>query len=331
MRVPSGKITTASPRLEQLARGRDRLLVRLAAADREGAEAVEEPALPAVVEQLLLGDEVDRPAAGRQPMTNGSRKLRWLEARMTAPSRDVLAPQPPQPEVDEQDRLDDRTGRSSRRAAAHRAAACARGSASSMLTVPTRDRPSRVTLPWMDLRRSVNGALAGGVAASRLGCPATGRQAGLRIRLRRRRAARQARDPRLGLAGGRPGPARCERGRCSAPSTPSCARSFPGRRSCSAMIAGTGRELRPLAARAAGRPLPPRPRRAPAAVAATAARWRRPPGGTSLFAVVLGELERRLNARARPRSRGRGAGLLERPRQHRAGRRRGVDSAALPE
>src|SRR5439155_19028 len=37
-------------------------LVALAALDREGAQAIEQPALPALVEQLLLRDEVDGPA-----------------------------------------------------------------------------------------------------------------------------------------------------------------------------------------------------------------------------------------------------------------------------
>ena len=62
MRVPSGKITTAWPRSSSAERGLHRLLVRRAAPDREGAQAVEEPAEQRVLEQLLLGDEVDRPA-----------------------------------------------------------------------------------------------------------------------------------------------------------------------------------------------------------------------------------------------------------------------------
>src|SRR5690606_29535604 len=49
------------PAREQRERGLHRLLVGLAALDREGTEPVEQPALPRLVEQLLLGDEVDGP------------------------------------------------------------------------------------------------------------------------------------------------------------------------------------------------------------------------------------------------------------------------------
>ena len=62
---PRGRCTTVPPRSTASARGLHRGLVGLAAADREGAEAVEEPALPALLEQLDLGDELDL-AAPRQ-------------------------------------------------------------------------------------------------------------------------------------------------------------------------------------------------------------------------------------------------------------------------
>ena len=65
----------------------------------------------------------------------------------------------------------------------------------------------RVTLPAMELQRSLNGALAGAVGGGGLGRPAAARQEGLRSRLRRRRAARQARHPRHRLAGRRHRPA----------------------------------------------------------------------------------------------------------------------------
>src|SRR3954452_15029659 len=48
--------------LQDAAAGGHRLLVGLAALDRERTQAIEDPALPALVEQLLLRHEVDRPA-----------------------------------------------------------------------------------------------------------------------------------------------------------------------------------------------------------------------------------------------------------------------------
>src|SRR3954454_9004786 len=54
-----GKYDQRSAALQDAARGRHRLLVGLAALDREGAEPVEQPALPALVEELLLRHEVD--------------------------------------------------------------------------------------------------------------------------------------------------------------------------------------------------------------------------------------------------------------------------------
>ena len=106
MRVPSGKITTACAALEQRQRGLDGLLVGLAAADREGAHAVEEPAEQRVPEQLLLGDEVDRPpdaAADRERVEEAA----VVGGEDHAAGRDVLAPEAAQPEVDEDRRLED--------------------------------------------------------------------------------------------------------------------------------------------------------------------------------------------------------------------------------
>src|SRR4051812_39059775 len=51
--------------LEDLSRQAHGVLVTGPAVDREGAEAVQEPRLPAVAEELLLGHEVDRPAYQR--------------------------------------------------------------------------------------------------------------------------------------------------------------------------------------------------------------------------------------------------------------------------
>ena len=51
--------------LDDQARGLHRRLVGLAAADREGAEPGEDPALPALLEQLDLGDELQAAAPGQ--------------------------------------------------------------------------------------------------------------------------------------------------------------------------------------------------------------------------------------------------------------------------
>ncbi len=64
-RVPSGKISTMSPRPRIAFAVRDRVLVGVAAVDREGAERVEDPPLPAAHEQLLLGHVVHRPLGHR--------------------------------------------------------------------------------------------------------------------------------------------------------------------------------------------------------------------------------------------------------------------------
>src|SRR3954447_15643339 len=57
-----GKDHERAATLQDAAAGGHRLLVGLAAFDRERAQAIEDPALPALVEQLLLRHEVDRPA-----------------------------------------------------------------------------------------------------------------------------------------------------------------------------------------------------------------------------------------------------------------------------
>ncbi len=71
--APASRCGCACPRgrcrrpaaLEHDARGLHRLLVGLAAADREGAEPAEQPALPALLEQLHLGHVVHRPPPGQ--------------------------------------------------------------------------------------------------------------------------------------------------------------------------------------------------------------------------------------------------------------------------
>ncbi len=65
MRVPSGKISTGSPRSRIAFAVSTMSVSAVAAADREGAERADEPAEQPVVEQLLLGHVVDRAPAGR--------------------------------------------------------------------------------------------------------------------------------------------------------------------------------------------------------------------------------------------------------------------------
>ena len=65
IRVPSGKMQSVPPRSTTMRAVVHRLLVGFAAADREGAEAGEEPGLQRLLEQLDLGDVVHRPAPGQ--------------------------------------------------------------------------------------------------------------------------------------------------------------------------------------------------------------------------------------------------------------------------
>ena len=91
--------------LEDLAGGDQGLLVGLAAAHRVGAEPVEDPALPALLEELDLGDVVEGPA----PRQRGADHERVEEAAVVG--RDdqraldlaVLAPDAREPEVEEEE------------------------------------------------------------------------------------------------------------------------------------------------------------------------------------------------------------------------------------
>src|SRR5918992_587365 len=90
--------------VEQLEGGLHRLLVRFAAADREGAHAVEEPAEDRVPEELLLRYEVDR---AREAVADRERveEAAVIRGEHDAPVRDVLAAKPAQPEVAEDETL----------------------------------------------------------------------------------------------------------------------------------------------------------------------------------------------------------------------------------
>ena len=123
--------------LEQRAGGVHRLLVGRAALDREGAEAVEDPAEQRVLEQLLLGHEVDRPAeaaADRERVEEAAVVRREDHAAV----RDVLGAEPPEAEVDEDRRLQRSSAAASTRASSRRGGACARGSASGGVGPSTR-------------------------------------------------------------------------------------------------------------------------------------------------------------------------------------------------
>src|SRR6476661_5547590 len=87
-----------------------------------------------------------------------------------------------------------------------------------------------------------------------LGCPAAARQARVRVLLRRRRAARQARDARLGLARRRHGAPRAERRRVRGRLLAAAA-VHPGAAGRRRAARRAGGARRVLAARARGRPL----------------------------------------------------------------------------
>src|SRR5262249_17314245 len=98
--------------LQHLPRGDQGLLVRLAAADGIRAQAIEDPPLPAALEELDLGDVVERAA----PRKAGADHEGVEEAavgggddqRPTNPP--VLAADPRQAQVDEEAGLEDRPG-----------------------------------------------------------------------------------------------------------------------------------------------------------------------------------------------------------------------------
>ena len=106
MRVPSGKMTTAWPRSERASEVATDSSPDAPRLTGNAPEAVQDPASQRFFEQLALGhEEIGRP--GQQPITKGSRKLRWLEASSSTARRYVLAPQPPKAEVDEDRGLHD--------------------------------------------------------------------------------------------------------------------------------------------------------------------------------------------------------------------------------
>ena len=87
--------------------GLDHVRVALAAADREGAEVVEQPAGEAAAEQLLLGDVVERPPRERGDDERVEERAVVRGEDHRAVGGDVLAPDPRQPEVEVEERLQD--------------------------------------------------------------------------------------------------------------------------------------------------------------------------------------------------------------------------------
>ena len=102
--------------LEDRLRGGHRLLVGLAAPERERAERVQEPAHQAVLEQLALGDEVDRPpqAAADHERVEEAAVVRGEDQRPVG--GEVLAPVAAEAEPELDRAAGGSRGRSSRRA-----------------------------------------------------------------------------------------------------------------------------------------------------------------------------------------------------------------------
>ena len=162
-------------------------------------------------------------------MMNGSRNDRWLEAKITGPLRDVLAADAREPEVQVEERLDDRP-RDPVHDRVHAPLARTRVQAMRLgldsVTVPAGRLspwgPARSLLVTVDLMafdrtRTLRGALAGGAAAGVWLRAAAARQARVPLAVRRRRGARAADRAPM------PAPARCctcRTARCSAPCTP---------------------------------------------------------------------------------------------------------------
>ena len=239
----------------------------------------------------------------------GSRKLRWLAARITGPSWGCGRALAGDPEVEEQGRLKDRPddpvdGAGSRLCVRIRSVVDRelghwslrhRGRASRCL-LPTRLR-GRVTRRRADpvrSRRSANGAIAGGIAARCRAAvePADQRAFGVDysdVELLGKFVTRDERGPSPGWRSMWP------TARSSARPTRRPSPSFPAAPAAWGAIAGAGGELRHLAADAAGQPPSPGPRRDPAAVGRQA---RAGSGHVPACAVriVLGLLEERLNA-----------------------------------
>ena len=108
-RVPSGKMQIAPPRSST-----SREVTRVCssdwpAADRVGAEPVEDPALPALLEELDLGDVVERAPPGKRGADHERVEEAAVVGRDDQRALDlaVLAPDAREPEVEEEERDED--------------------------------------------------------------------------------------------------------------------------------------------------------------------------------------------------------------------------------
>ena len=94
--------------LQDRPRGAHHLFVRGAAVDREGAEGVEEPRLPAAREQLLLGHVVHGPAHQRPDHERVEERAMVGGEDHRPLLRHMLAADPAETEVEMEERLQDR-------------------------------------------------------------------------------------------------------------------------------------------------------------------------------------------------------------------------------
>ena len=268
-RVPSGKISTQSPRARIALRGVDRVLVGVAAVDREGAERVEDPRLQAIGEQLLLGDVVDRPPHHRADHE------RVEEAAVVGGEddrpvlRDVLAPDAREAEVEMEERLEDRADEPvDDRVDAALAGAPVQGGRAS-IAVSTRGARGPLQCAH-DGDRPRDARCEGRSPAA--SPPASGRPAAAR-QARVRRAATTTSSCSAGASPGRRAPAGIRSGsRCTcgngalfgAVYANVAPRAAAARRGAARRRRPRWPSTSPLAARAPVRPLPPRARRAAA-------------------------------------------------------------------
>ena len=168
---------------------------------------------------------------------------------------------------------------------------------------PPAQRPLQLRMLSLgiDRTRTLRGAVCGAVAADGLGAPAAARQARVRLALRRRRAARQGgRHAASRLVPDRARHAHPERRRCSAPSTPTSRRRCRSPAALRGPAAALVEHLAAWPLGAVSDRIHPARDELPDAARATAARSRRSLWRHLLFGLVLGELERRLNAEPEP-------------------------------
>ena len=127
-RVPSGNSDHAVSPREDRPGGLHRLPIAGAAVDGEGAEAVQQPRLPALLEQLALGHVVDGTAHQRADHEGIEEAAVVGGQQQRAAARQVLAADTLQAEVDEEEGQQDRTQRPVQRTGSRPASGHARES-----------------------------------------------------------------------------------------------------------------------------------------------------------------------------------------------------------